>query len=84
MNIDKMKEFMKERGLTAKDMARVINVNESTWFRKVNKNGDTVTVKEMNLIIDTLGMQNIDMKQKCEYFKIKLAITQERRKDEHR
>ena len=57
MNIDKMKEFMKERGLTAKDMARVINVNESTWFRKVNKNGDTVTVKEMNLIIDTLGMQ---------------------------
>lgn len=56
MNIEKMKQFMKEHDLTPKDMAKAADINESTWFRKVNRDGDTLTVKEMNLIISAFGM----------------------------
>ena len=38
MNIEKMKRFMDEHNLTPKDMAKAANINESTWFRKVNRN----------------------------------------------
>ena len=56
MNVEKMKRFMKERGLTAAEMAQVVGINESTWFRKINRNGDTLTVREMNLIIHAFGI----------------------------
>ena len=56
MNVEKMKRFMKERGLTPKDMANAAEINESTWFRKMNRDGDTVTVKEMNMIINAFGI----------------------------
>lgn len=56
MNVEKMKRFMKENGLTPKDMANAAEINESTWFRKMNRDGDTVTVKEMNMIINAFGI----------------------------
>ena len=61
MNIEKMKRFMDEHNLTPKDMAKAANINESTWFRKVNRNGDTLTVKEMNMIISAFGMKRTEV-----------------------
>lgn len=60
MNVEKMKQFMKDHNLTPKDMAKAVNINESTWFRKVNRDGDTFTVKEMNMIISAFGMEKTE------------------------
>ena len=56
MNIQRMKKFMKDNDLKSKDIAAAANINEATWFRKVNRDGDTITVKEMNLIIDAFNI----------------------------
>ncbi len=56
MNVERMKQFMKDNKLTPTDMAKAAEINESTWFRKVNRNGDTLTVREMNLIIEAFGI----------------------------
>lgn len=60
MNIERMKQFMKEHDLTPKDMAKAAKINESTWFRKVNRDGDTLTVKEMNMIISAFHMDKVE------------------------
>lgn len=56
MDIARMKQFMKEHNLKSKDMAEAAHINEATWFRKVNRKGDTITVKEMNMIIDAFDI----------------------------
>lgn len=50
VNILKLKGKLVENGMTIKDLAKVINVNESTVYRKFNNNGDTITIKEAELI----------------------------------
>ncbi|MCI7693550.1 helix-turn-helix domain-containing protein [Veillonella caviae] len=50
VNILKLKGKLIENGMTIKDLAKVINVNESTVYRKFNNNGDTITIKEAELI----------------------------------
>lgn len=52
MNIEKMKLFMKEHDIKPRDVAEATNVDISTWFRKMQRKGDTITIKEMNDIID--------------------------------
>lgn len=56
MNIQRMKQFMKNNDLKARDMAAATGINEATWFRKVNRDGDTFTVKEMNMIIEAFDI----------------------------
>ena len=56
MNVEKMKRFMKDHNLTPDDMARAADINVATWFRKVSRNGDTLTVREMNAIIKAFDM----------------------------
>lgn len=50
VNILKLKGKLVENGMTIKDLAKVIKVNESTVYRKFNNNGDTLTIKEAELI----------------------------------
>ena len=57
MNVEKMKRFMKDHNLTPADMAKAAEINESTWYRKINRDGDTLTVREMNLIREAFGMK---------------------------
>ena len=56
MNIEKMKEFMKENDISPQEIAKVANIDISTWFRKVQRKGDTITIKEMNEIIDAFAI----------------------------
>lgn len=50
VNILKLKGKLVENNMTIKELAKVINVNESTVYRKFNNNGDTLTIKEAELI----------------------------------
>ena len=65
MNIEKMKQFMKEHEIKSSDVAKALGINESTWFRKIGRNGETVTIKEMNAIIEEF---NIPMSEAAEIF----------------
>ena len=60
-----MKQFMKEHEIKSSDVAKALGINESTWFRKIGRNGETVTIKEMNAIIEEF---NIPMSEAAEIF----------------
>lgn len=71
MAMDELKKMMKNAGMSNKEMARIIGIDESTLYRKMNKEGDGFTISEANKIVDALGMNNEDAL--LIFFKKKLA-----------
>ena len=51
MNAEKLKGYMKQNGISPEELAPAANMDISTWYRKLQKHGDSFTVKEMNEII---------------------------------
>lgn len=56
MDVAKMKQYMRDHNITPREMAEAADINVATWFRKVNREGDTITVREMNAIINAFNM----------------------------
>lgn len=44
-------------GITSKELARRLDINESTLYRKINNNGN-FTRDEINKLIEILGIEN--------------------------
>jgi predicted DNA-binding transcriptional regulator AlpA len=44
-------------GITSKEVAKILGINESTLYRKINSEGN-FTRKEIKILIDTLGLKN--------------------------
>ncbi|MDD6794196.1 MAG: helix-turn-helix domain-containing protein [Clostridiaceae bacterium] len=68
VNILKLKGKIVESGLTISDVAKKLNIDRSTFYRKMNEDGTTFTIKEVNIMILELNLsfddvQNIFFKQ---------------------
>jgi hypothetical protein len=50
MNVNKLKGKIVENGFTVGSFAESIGMDRSTLYRKMNKNGDTFTIKEVKII----------------------------------
>lgn len=60
MNTEALKTFMETAGISAKQMANVIGVDVSTWYRKLQTNGDSFTIREMNTMIRRCNMSTVE------------------------
>lgn len=59
MDVLKFKAKMVEKGVSIENIARVINVNASTFYRKLSKeNGDVFSIKEVKKIKEKLELSN--------------------------
>ncbi len=56
MNINKLRGKIIENGMTVNDVASYIGMDRSTFYRKLNNEGETFTIKEVNLIRDVLNL----------------------------
>ena len=56
VNINKLKGKIVEQGMSIEDLAREIGVNKSTLYRKIQNKGETITIKEANLIRKALNL----------------------------
>ena len=56
VNINKLKGKIVEKELTIEKLAESIGLDRSTLYRKINNNGETITIKEANLICRELGL----------------------------
>lgn len=56
MNTELLKAKMKESGKSVAAVAKDINVDESTFYRKLQKNGETFTVAQAAIIKDALSL----------------------------
>ena len=58
--IDKNKLLgkIREKALTQKDVAERLGIDESTFYRKMKKNGQTFTIEEAYKISEVLDLTN--------------------------
>lgn len=56
MDVNKLKGKVVEKGMNMSQLATKIGIDRSTLYRKLKSQGDTLTVKEVNLIVRALGL----------------------------
>ena len=53
----KLRAQMVLKGISAKDLSKALNINESTFYRKLNDDG-RFTREEMNIMIQVLEIED--------------------------
>ncbi|MCG1029277.1 helix-turn-helix transcriptional regulator [Virgibacillus halodenitrificans] len=56
MNVNKLKGKIVENGLTVGELANQIGMDRSTLYRKISNDGDSLTIKDVNLICRVLKL----------------------------
>ena len=56
MNVNKLKGKMVENEFTIEKLAKKIGIDRATFYRRLNSNGESFTIKEANLISVELGL----------------------------
>lgn len=54
MNVNKLRGRIVERGLTMAEVANHLDINRASLYRKMNSEGETLTIKEANKIVELL------------------------------
>lgn len=58
MNVNKLKGKIVEKGMNLSDVANRIGVDRSTLYRKINTQGDNLTVSEVSRIATVLDLSS--------------------------
>lgn len=56
MNTNKLRGKIVENGLNVGRLANILGIDRSTLYRKINSDGDTLTVSEANHICEVLDL----------------------------
>ena len=56
MNVNKLRAKIIENGINITILAQRMGIDRSTLYRKINSKGETLTVKEANLIVEILKL----------------------------
>lgn len=56
VNINKLKGKIVEKGFTVGKLAKKIGIDRSTLYRKMSNNGESLTIRDANLICDALDL----------------------------
>lgn len=60
MNVNKLRAKIVENGINVTILAEKMGINRSTLYRKINSQGQSLTVKEANLIVKILNLSEED------------------------
>lgn len=56
MNVNKLKGKIVENEMNITTLAKRMGVDRATLYRKINQDGETFTIKEVNLIVKILNL----------------------------
>lgn len=56
VNVNKLKGKIIEKGFNISKLAKMINLDASTLYRKLANNGTKLTIKEADMIVETLNL----------------------------
>lgn len=56
VNIDKLRGIMRERRISVEELAEAIGIDGSTLYRRFADGGESFTIKEVNAIVEVLGL----------------------------
>ena len=56
VNVNKLKGKIVEKGYSVAKLAKEIDVDKTTIYRKINNNGETFTIDEADRIVNVLSL----------------------------
>lgn len=56
MNVNKLKGKIVENEMNITTLAKRMGIDRATLYRKINRDGETFTIKEVNLIVKILNL----------------------------
>ncbi len=56
VNIDMLRNKVKEKGMNIEGLAEAIEIDKSTLYRKLQRKGELFSIREANLIVQKLGL----------------------------
>ena len=56
VNIDKLRGIMRERRISVEELAEAIGIDVSTLYRRFADGGESFTIKEVNVIVEVLDL----------------------------
>lgn len=56
VNVQLLRIKLIEKDITVSELATLIEVDRSTLYRKIRRNGEPITIKEIDSIIKVLGL----------------------------
>lgn len=65
VNVDKLKGKIVENRMSVDELAKKLEIHTSTLYRKLSKNGDELTIREIDIIANEL---NLSLKEINEIF----------------
>ena len=74
VNIKKLKSALKENGISFEEAADAIGFDRVTFYRRINRNGESFTVKEIDALSRLLNMNSKTLQSI--FFDRQLAETQ--------
>ncbi|WP_426621083.1 helix-turn-helix domain-containing protein [Bacillus licheniformis] len=80
VNVNKLRGKIVENGMTIGELAKKIGVDRSTFYRKLNSNGETFSIKEANLICTVLGLTS---KEATVFFLISMSHEMRKKERNH-
>lgn len=63
VNVNKLKGKIVENGMNVAALAKAIGIDTSTLYRKLNSDGDTLTIKEARTIGQILTLTGAEMNE---------------------
>lgn len=76
VNIDRLKSALRNRGITIEQASEAIDMNPSTFYRRLNRQGEKFTVQEVAKLAGLLNLSSETMQGI--FFDGQLAETQVR------
>lgn len=56
LNVNKLKGKIVENEMNITTLAKRMGIDRATLYRKINRDGETFTIKEVNLIVEILNL----------------------------
>jgi hypothetical protein len=63
VNVNKLRGKMVEQSITIEFLANLLDIDRSTLYRKLNNQGETLTIKEANIIAMQLKLNKSEINQ---------------------
>lgn len=62
VDVDLLRKTISEKGLRMEDVANYLNMNRSTFFRKLKNNGEGFTIKDIHEMVEKIPLSIEEVK----------------------
>lgn len=56
VNVKKLRGKMMEHGISVEELASIMNIDKATLYRRLERNGESFTIKEADVITKALNL----------------------------